>query len=127
MGRSGAWRFRPGEVTAIPFTADVDQQMGPLAKFEYPINDSTLTVAQIRGARPSPDGKRLAFTALDKLWIMDLPSGSPKRLTRSPHETGEHSPVWSPDGRYITYLTWTDQGGDIYRIAPASPNATPER
>jgi len=116
-----------GRPTEIPFSADVEQQLGALSKFDYPINDSTLTVAQIRGARPSPDGKRLAFTALDKLWIMDLPSGSPKRLTRSPHETGEHSPVWSPDGRYLTYLTWTDQGGDIYRIAPASPNATPER
>ena len=51
----------------------------PLAKFEYPINDSTLTVAQIRGAAPSPDGKRLAFTALDKLWI----DGSAPGVTRA--------------------------------------------
>ena len=116
-----------GRATEIPFTADVEQQLGALSKFDYAINDSTLTVAQIRGARPSPDGKRLAFTALDKLWIMDLPSGTPRRLTKSRHETGEHSPVWSPDGRYLTYLTWADQGGDIYRIASASPNATPER
>ncbi len=116
-----------GRPTEIPFSADVEQQLGALSKFNYPINDSTITVAQIRGARPSPDGKRLAFTALDKLWIMELPSGTPRRLTRSPHETGEHSPVWSPDGRYLTYLTWTDQGGGIYRIAPASPNAAPER
>ena len=30
------WRVAvpSGEVTAIPFTADVDQQMGPLAKFD---------------------------------------------------------------------------------------------
>ena len=61
-----------GEVTAIPFTAEVDQQMGPLAKFDYPINDSMLTVAQIRGARPSPDGQRLAFTALDVLYVGEL-------------------------------------------------------
>src|ERR687894_83935 len=45
-----------GRATEIPFTADVDLQLGALAKFEYPVNDSTFTVAQIRGARPSPDG-----------------------------------------------------------------------
>jgi Tol biopolymer transport system component len=116
-----------GRVTDVPFSADVETQLGALAKFDYPINDSTITVAQIRGARPSPDGKRLAFTALDKLWIMDLPSGTPRRLTKSPHETGEHSAVWSPDGRYLTYITWANEGGDIYRIATTSPNATPER
>jgi Tol biopolymer transport system component len=112
-----------GRATEIPFSADVDVALGPLSKFDYPINDSTLTVAQVRGARPSPDGRRVAFTALDKLWVMDLPSGSPRRLTRSPHETGEHSPVWSSDGRYITYVTWTEQGGDIYRIAPTGGSA----
>ena len=122
-----------GRASEIPFSADVEQQLGALSKFNYPLDDSTITVAQIRGARASPDGKRLAFTALDKLWIMDLQPragghpGPPRRLTRSPHETGEHSPVWSPDGRWLTYLTWTDQGGDIYRIAAGSPNAAPER
>ena len=114
-----------GRASEIPFTAEVDVALGPLSKFDYAVNDSTLTVAQIRGARPSPDGRRLAFTALDKLWVMELPSGAPRRLTRSPHETGEHSPVWSPDGRYIAYITWTEQGGDIYRIAPTG--GTPER
>src|SRR3712207_469335 len=91
-----------GRATEIPFTADIDLQLGALSKFDYPVNDSTLTVAQIRGARPSPDGRRLAFTALDKLWVMDLPGCpqgardlsraaggcAPRRLTRSPHEIG---------------------------------------
>ncbi|HEX6048291.1 MAG TPA: amidohydrolase family protein [Gemmatimonadaceae bacterium] len=116
-----------GQAAEIPFTADVETPLGALAKFDYPINDSTITVAQIRGARPSPDGRRLAFTALDKLWVMDLPAGTPRRLTRSPHETGEHSPVWSPDGRYLTYITWSNQGGDIHRVAAGNANATPER
>ena len=99
------WRVAvpSGEVTPIPFTADVDQPMGPLAKFDYPINDSTLTVAQIRGARPSPDGRRLAFTALDMLYVGDLTParggvgaqkvtiGNPRRLT--PGGVVEHAPI----------------------------------
>ena len=44
-------------------------------KFDYPIDDEKLKVSQIRGARPSPDGKRVVFTALDRLWIADLPPG----------------------------------------------------
>ncbi|MEO7964166.1 MAG: amidohydrolase, partial [Gemmatimonadaceae bacterium] len=103
--------------TPIPFTAEVDQMIGDLVRFEYPVNDSVLTVRQVRGARPSPDGKRLTFSALDHLWIMDLPSGTPKRLTTS--TDGEHAPVWSPDGKYIAYVSWNEDGGDIWRIAAA--------
>src|SRR5690606_8107417 len=65
-----------GRVTEIPFSARVEQQLGPLAKFSYPIDDSMLTVSQIRGATPSPDGRRLVFAALDRLWIADLPADS---------------------------------------------------
>ena len=115
-----------GRTTPIPFTAEIEQQLGALSKFEYPINDSSLTVAQIRTARPSPDGRRLAFTALDKLWVMDLPNGTPRRLTQSPHTLGEHSPVWSPDGRSIAFITWSDTGGDIFRVA-STGRGRPER
>jgi Tol biopolymer transport system component len=134
----GAWygkirrvEIPSGRVTEIPFTADVETPLGALSKFEYQINDSTITVAQIRNARPSPDGRRLAFTALDKLWVLDLtgcPAAgcTPRRLTRSPHEVGEHQPAWSPDGRFIAYVSWTESGGDIYRIA-TSGSATAEK
>ena len=110
------WRVdaTTGRETQIPFTAEVDQTLGELVRFEYPVNDTTLTVRQVRGARPSPNGKQLVFTALDRLWIMDLPSGKPKRLTTA--DEGEHSPVWSPDGKYIAYVSWTEDGGDIWRV-----------
>lgn len=132
-----------GEATEIPFSAEVEQSIAPLARFDYPINDSTLVVSQIRGARPSPDGRRVAFTALDRLYIADLPAGrgaagrpagSPanhptitgaRRLTNA--ASVEHAPVWSPDGQSIAYVTWSDSaGGDIYRVR-ADGNGTPQR
>jgi Tol biopolymer transport system component len=121
------WRLDvpSGRATPIPFTADVEQGLGPSTRVAYDVNDSTLTVKQIRNARPSPDGKRLAFTALDKLWVMDLPNGKPRRLTTS--QMGEHSPAWSPDGRYVAYVTWTEEGGDVYRVRVGDRAARPER
>jgi imidazolonepropionase-like amidohydrolase/Tol biopolymer transport system component len=125
-----------GTVTAIPFTAQVDQQMGALAKFEYPVNDSTLVVTQIRGAKPSPDGRLVAFTALDNLYVGELgpipaAGDTARRTVTNPRKLTaggmvEHAPVWSPDGGYIAYVTWTDTaGGHVYRIAAAG--GTPER
>ncbi len=131
------WRVAvpSGERTEIPFRAQVEQELGPLVKFDYPINDSTLTVSQIRGARPSPDGTRVAFTALDKLWIADLPPGGTddehptisgaRRLTEG--DEVEHAPVWSPDGQWIAFVTWSDSaGGDIWRVR-ADGRGGPER
>jgi Tol biopolymer transport system component len=127
-----------GKVTPVPFSAEVEQQLGPLAKFEYPINDSVLTVTQIRGAKPSPDGRSLAFTALDRLYVGELVPArggvgaqrltirNARRLTQQSSAV-EHAPVWSPDGRYLAYVTWSDTlGGDIYRVR-ADGNGPPER
>ncbi|HKN68140.1 MAG TPA: amidohydrolase family protein, partial [Gemmatimonadaceae bacterium] len=112
------WRIDvpDGRQTMIPFTADIDQMIAGAIKREYQYDDSLLTIRQIRSARPSPDGKRLALVALDKLWLMDLPNGKPRRVTTSTG-AGEFAPDWSPDGRYIAYVTWSEQGGgDVYRV-----------
>ena len=105
--------------TEIPFTVEAEIAIGPEVEFEYPIEDTpTFTVKQIRYPRPSPDGSRVAFTALDRVYVADLPAGTPARLTSD--EVGEHRPVWSPDGRYIAYVTWDDDTGEGHiRRVPA--------
>ena len=130
------WRIGvpDGVQTPIPFSADVDQMIAGAITLQFPYDDSALVVRQIRNASPSPDGKRIAFTALDKLWELELarcPTSSaatckPRRLTTS-SGTGEFSPAWSPDSRYVAYVTWNERaGGDVYRVR-VDGNAKPER
>lgn len=109
----------------IPFTVNAEVAVGPEVRFEYPVDTAaTFTARQIRDAVPSPDGKRVAFTALDRLYVADLPSGPPRRLTTQ--EVGEYFPTWSPDGSAIAYVAWDERDGHIMRVAatgsaPAAP------
>ena len=105
-----------GNVREIPLDVDVELEIGPQLKFEYPITDvEDMLVTQIRDGVPSPDGSKLAFTALNRLYVMDLPNGEPERLTKM--ELTEAMPTWSPDGAEIAYVTWSDaEGGHIYKV-----------
>ena len=104
-----------GAATEIPFEVDVELDMGPRLEFKYPISDDTETlVTQIRNAVPSPDGTKLAFTALDRLYIMNFPDGEPKRMTS--FDFTEAHPAWSPDGNYIVFATWSEQEGALYKV-----------
>lgn len=103
-------------VREIPFTAPVKLDLGPRLEFKYPISDEAeAQVTQIRDAAPSPDGSRLAFTALNRLYVMDLPDGTPRRLTK--HNFTEAQPCWSPDGKYLVFTTWDSGEGHLYRVS----------
>lgn len=103
------------KASEIPFEVDLDLDLGPLVYFDYPIEDNpTAQVTQIRDAVPSPDGSKLAFTALNRLYVMDFPDGKPKRVTN--HDFTEAHPAWSPDGKNIAFVTWETNGGHIYSV-----------
>ena len=104
-----------GAITEIPINVDVDLELGPQLAFKYPVSDTAYQQStQIRDAAPSPDGKKLAFTVLNRLYVMDYPNGSPKRLTTN--EFTEAQPTWSPDGNYIVFTTWNADGGHLYKL-----------
>lgn len=105
-----------GAPVKIPFEAPVKLDIGPEVKFAYTVDTAVMhTARQIRGPAVSPDGRRVAFTAVDRLWIADVDGSNPRRLTTA--DVGEYQPAWSPDGRSIAYVTWDDAaGGHIMRV-----------
>ena len=109
-----------GKIMEIPFETDVELHLGAAVKFDYPIeDDAELVVTQIRDAIASPDGKKLAFTALNRLYYMDLPSGKPVRLTDMDYT--QANLTWSPDSKWIGFVTWKEkEGGHIYKVEAKS-------
>jgi len=102
------------DAIGVPFRVREDVAVGPLVDFDYPVEDTpTFTVRQIRDVVASPDGSRLAFTSLDKLYVMDLPNGDPERLDDS--DLVHAFPSWSPDSEWLAYVTWGPSGGQIMR------------
>jgi Tol biopolymer transport system component/imidazolonepropionase-like amidohydrolase len=116
--------FASGQATDVPFTVNVEAEVGPRVHFNYRVDDSpTVKARLIRYPVISPDGKRVAFTAFNRLYVKDLPDGKPRRLTNG--EDGEFMPAWSPDGKSLAFVTWNRQGGHIYSIAASG--GTPKK
>ncbi len=115
-----------GAAAPIAFTADVEIDLGPFVFFEQRESDGPVQVRNIRYAGGSPDGTRLVFSALSRIWGMDLPSGQPTPLVDQ--DFGQFQPVFSPDGAWIAYVSWDDEdGGHLWKVAADEPDATPVR
>lgn len=58
----------------------------------------------VRGASLSPDGKRLGITARGEIFDVPVTKGVTRNVTRTP---GAHERYvrWSPDGKYIAYIS----------------------
>ncbi|MEQ8425817.1 MAG: amidohydrolase, partial [Cyclobacteriaceae bacterium] len=105
-----------GNAINIPFEIETEFLVGPAVEFKYPISDEKeMIVTQIRDAAISPNGKQIAFTALNRLYTMDLPNGSPKRV--SSFDFTEAQPTWNTDGTQLAWVTWeNNEAGHIYKV-----------
>jgi dipeptidyl aminopeptidase/acylaminoacyl peptidase len=122
------WRVRiaDGVASQIPFTAAVDVELAPRAQFEYRVDSERVRVRRIEQPQLSPDGRHIAFSALDRIWIRDLGgSAAPVQVSEGSH--GAFFPTWSPDGRFLAFVTWDDlEGGHVWRVR-ADRKSRPER
>ncbi|MFN7985395.1 MAG: protein kinase [Vicinamibacterales bacterium] len=108
--RAGTLAFLHGNSQATTSLTWVNRSGNPLGTVGQPGGYEELEL--------SPDGRRAAVSLRDPatgnidIWLVDTISGTPTRFTFEPGE--DRSPVWSPDGSRLAYLSRRAGGGGIY-------------
>jgi len=97
------------KVTDIPFHVNSQRAIQPSLRFTQNLDQNEFDVKMLRMAQVSPDGEKVVFEALGKIWIRDINDGKHKRLTRLNDDINELFPQWSRDGKDIVFTTWNDQ------------------
>ncbi|MGD2113716.1 MAG: amidohydrolase family protein [Acidobacteriota bacterium] len=105
-----------GEATEIPFRVRATKTLVEPVRFPVDVAPERFDVKMIRWARVAPAGDRVAFQALGRIWIKDLPDGEPRPLTAQ-DDHFELYPSWSRDGERLVYVTWDDRELGSVRVA----------
>jgi len=96
-----------GEETAIAFTATIPSSRPRYVHKHYDFDSAApRAVKGIYGPSLSPDGKSVAFVALNQVYVMKI-GGKPVAVTNDGFY--KQGPVWSPDGKTLAYVS--DRGG----------------
>src|SRR4051812_48337400 len=92
---------------AVAFTAEIGgaRQLMTMSLRGTGAPPTQLTASEKPIADPqwSPDGRRLAFTRDDEIWIVEADGSRLTRVVANP--AGGHDPRWSPDGRRLAFLS----------------------
>jgi len=101
------WRFDPASrrVAEVPIQIAGDS---PEAQPRYVKGASFIESLGI-----APDGSRAVFGARGEVFTIPAKEGEPRNISNSPDHR-EHSVAWSPDGRWIAYLSDASGEYELY-------------
>ncbi len=105
------------ELRVIPFHVKQQQHMLEAVRFPVDPAPSAFHTRMLRWVNASPRGDQVVFQALGRLYLRELPDGTPRRLT-SQNDHFEFYPVFSRDGNWIVYTTWDDESlGSVRKVS----------
>lgn len=101
-----------GAVTNVPFTANIsfNRSSYPMKTYNFSSTAKQKAVGILSPAL-SPDGKQVAFVALNQIWLMKI-GQKPQKLTND--QFFKADPTWSPDGKSLAYSTDSDGSMAIF-------------
>jgi Tol biopolymer transport system component len=101
-----------GTETAIPFSAAIPTNRPAYVHKHYDFDSvAPHAVKGIYAPALSPDGKSVAFVALNQLYVMKIGS---KPLAITQDMFYKQGPAWSPDGKTLAYVSDKDGVENIY-------------
>jgi dipeptidyl aminopeptidase/acylaminoacyl peptidase len=94
--------------------------------------DDMIRMHRVGEAQISPDGKWVAYSvstpdmdanrSVSNIWIVPTNGGAPLQLTQSGQDS---SPVWSPDGKTIAFLSSRSSDSQVYLLSMDGGEAKP--
>jgi Tol biopolymer transport system component len=92
----------------IPFQVSDTREVVDPPRPQVNAFSETFTTKMPRFASLSPDGRRVVFESLGRIYIKDAAGGAPRALTASDGDF-QLDPSWSRDGSRIAFISWNDQ------------------
>lgn len=101
-----------GESSDVPFSATFHlPELDYERKSYFDGSSGARDVQGIESPTLSSDGERVAFVALNDLWVMRI-GRPPRRITDD--SAYQVDPAWSPDDRYLAYSSDKEGTQDLY-------------
>ena len=108
-----------GAARVIPFQVDDTRSVADAPHPVIPVAPDSFESKIPKFAALSPDGRRIVFESLGKLYVQNAAGGTPQRLTGE-GDALELWPTWSRDGARIAFVRWTDEGLGELVVADSS-------
>jgi len=113
------------DVTDIPFRVRDTRTVYDPPRPEIAVAPAAFDTKMVRNAAVSPDGDRVVFESLGRLYVKSLPDGAPRPLTRDRGDRFEFFPAWSRDGSRIAFVTWNDSElGAVHSVRASGGRST---
>jgi imidazolonepropionase-like amidohydrolase/Tol biopolymer transport system component len=105
-------------VAEIPFQVADSREVVDPVRPQVAVYSDTFTTKVPRFAATSPDGRRVVFESLGRLYVKDVGGGAPRQLT-APDGEFQLFPSWSRDGSRIAFVSWNDRRLGEIRVVGA--------
>ena len=104
-----------GESTTIPFTANVDLEIGPDLTKHWRVPTDPFEATLIQDVDLDPDKENYVASVLTRLYTLEKGEDQPEAITDE--DMSAFKAVYSPDGRWIAFVSWSaNDGGHIWKL-----------